>query len=305
MHARCSSMWAGTARTIGAYLNCSKFKVGPGRKILVFAALILTTLLHNQPLVVRANLNRFAGAISSITWNGAEFVDSYDHGRELQSDLVYETPNECNNPTEAGSQDDGTGYTTSSKLLSYKQEDTHSFSTEVQMANWVLRGESAPSCSCPIPRSQPSDTILTKHVTLGALGQPNLLRFDLTYSIPDPHLYIGFEVLTQYMSTAFNTAYTYDGSALSPVSTTGKYSHPIIVATADGKYASGVYVIGAHFYGAHLFSQAQVQKWSAGSVLSGCIPPSDHSFTAYSAVGTLKDVKTALQAAIMAANGGQ
>ena len=57
--------------------------------------------------IVITTTNRLAGAIHSLTWNGKEFIDSTDHGRQLQSasnfdcgkDLVAETFN----PTEAGS----------------------------------------------------------------------------------------------------------------------------------------------------------------------------------------------------------
>ena len=35
--------------------------------------------------IVITTTNRVAGAIHSLTWNGKEFVDSADHGRQIQS----------------------------------------------------------------------------------------------------------------------------------------------------------------------------------------------------------------------------
>ena len=46
---------------------------------------------------------RLAGAIGSLTWNGIEFINQDDHGRELQSASSFDGLGECFNPTEAGS----------------------------------------------------------------------------------------------------------------------------------------------------------------------------------------------------------
>src|SRR5258708_5824181 len=35
--------------------------------------------------IVITTTARTAGAIHSLTWNGVEFVDSFDHGRQIQS----------------------------------------------------------------------------------------------------------------------------------------------------------------------------------------------------------------------------
>ena len=56
---------------------------------------------------------RFAGAIQSLTWDGVEFINSADHGRELQSACSFDNTSMANaetfNPTEAGSRSDGAG----------------------------------------------------------------------------------------------------------------------------------------------------------------------------------------------------
>ena len=71
--------------------------------------------------IVITTTSRLAGAIHSLTWNGREFIDSHDHGRQLQSasNLDLEGPFhvETFNPTEAGSRADGAGPTSTSRLL--------------------------------------------------------------------------------------------------------------------------------------------------------------------------------------------
>src|ERR1700733_3779192 len=63
--------------------------------------------------IVITTASRLAGAIHSLTWKGREFIDSTDHGRQLQSalNLNVSTPQtgETFNPTEAGSRLDGSG----------------------------------------------------------------------------------------------------------------------------------------------------------------------------------------------------
>jgi hypothetical protein len=71
--------------------------------------------------IVITTTSRVAGAIDSLTWDGREFIDSHDHGRQMQSasnlDLGGGFFNECFNPTEAGSMHDGAGPTSTSRLL--------------------------------------------------------------------------------------------------------------------------------------------------------------------------------------------
>src|SRR5689334_20638859 len=73
--------------------------------------------------IVITTTDRLAGAIHSLTWNGKEFIDSHDHGRQLQSACSFDCASgkdfwaECFNPTEAGARADGTGTKSSSKLL--------------------------------------------------------------------------------------------------------------------------------------------------------------------------------------------
>src|SRR4051812_49676889 len=71
--------------------------------------------------IVITTTSRLAGAIHSLTWGGKEFIDSADHGRQLQSasnlDCGERFIPEVFNPTEAGSRADGAGPLSSSRLL--------------------------------------------------------------------------------------------------------------------------------------------------------------------------------------------
>ncbi len=68
--------------------------------------------IGGKPLVIRTT-SRLAGAIDSVKWDGVEFIDSHDHGRQLQSAINADVDGvfhvECYNPTEAGSVADALG----------------------------------------------------------------------------------------------------------------------------------------------------------------------------------------------------
>ena len=95
--------------------------------------------IGGKPLVIRTT-SRLAGAIDSIKWDGLEFIDSHDHGRQLQSALnadvdgVYHV--ECYNPTEAGSVVDALGPKSTSRLEFLSTKDGV-LSTRTRMAFWL------------------------------------------------------------------------------------------------------------------------------------------------------------------------
>lgn len=94
--------------------------------------------------IVITTTQRLAGAIHSLKWNGKEFIDSHDHGRQLQSaanfDLGKKFIPEVFNPTEAGSRADATGNRSSSKLLHLAAKGNELLTT-IQMAFWLKPGE--------------------------------------------------------------------------------------------------------------------------------------------------------------------
>ena len=71
---------------------------------------------------------RTAGAVDSLVWNDKEFINNWDHGRQLQVALTVQDYGECWNPTEAGGRSDGNG------------KETKSILTDIQAVGNVLGG---------------------------------------------------------------------------------------------------------------------------------------------------------------------
>jgi len=102
------------------------------------AAEIRGPLLDSE-IVIRTT-NRLAGAIDSVTWRAQEFIDSADHGRQLQSASNFDVGGqfipETFNPTEAGSVADGAGPTSTSQLL-HLLAGNNRLQTTNRMAFWL------------------------------------------------------------------------------------------------------------------------------------------------------------------------
>src|SRR5690349_7962483 len=94
--------------------------------------------------IVLTTTSRLAGAVHSLKWAGKEFIDSFDHGRQLQSasnlDCGKRFIPEVFNPTEAGSRADGVGPRSTSKLLKLSARGNE-LTTLTQMAFWLRPGE--------------------------------------------------------------------------------------------------------------------------------------------------------------------
>src|SRR5262245_47891504 len=90
--------------------------------------------------IVVTTTSRLAGAVHSITWRGREFIDSTDHGRQMQSAASFDNTPEAGpetfNPTEAGSRLDGAGPRSTSQLLAITRVGSN-LETRTRMAFWL------------------------------------------------------------------------------------------------------------------------------------------------------------------------
>ena len=129
---------------------------------------------------------RLAGAVHSIRWKGQEFIDSHDHGRQMQSasnfDRGTDFSGETFNPTEAGSRNDGIGTSSTSKLLQLTHTKDQ-LQTTSQMAFWLAPGQTS-SGNLAKNKKLLSNHLLTKRITLGFRQWDNVIRYEATFSTP-------------------------------------------------------------------------------------------------------------------------
>ena len=262
--------------------------------------------------VVIRTTARTAGAIHSLTWGGKEFVDSFDHGRQLQSASNFDCGQkfipEVFNPTEAGSMADGRGDRSTSKLLELSAKGNE-LTTLGRMAFWLKPGEKS--------QGQParntvalSDHYLAKRVTVGHGDMPHAIEYRATFLVPtgEKHTYSQFEAVTGYMPPEFGTFLRFDAAAgkLKPLSDgPGEQADPVVLATADGKHAMGVYSpdqpskgFEQAGYGRFRFAAEKVVKWNCvfRARNKDGVPGGDYQFRCFLVVGSRADCEATLTA---------
>lgn len=262
--------------------------------------------------IVITTTNRLAGAIHSLTWNGKEFIDSFDHGRQLQSaasfncSLPGEFWAERFNPTEAGSRSDGVGATSSSKLLSLRAAGNE-LQTTTRMAFWLAPGQKS-SDRPALNDKVLSDHLISKQVRIGYQNHDNVIEYKTTFTVPpgEQHTFAQFEALTGYMPPEFETFWTLNPKSgkLSPIDDgPGEQNLPVILSTKDGQYAMGVFSpeqpspgFKHAGYGRFRFPAAKVVKWNCVFRVHNKqgIPAGEYPFRVFVAVGTREDVRQAL-----------
>ncbi len=256
--------------------------------------------------IVITTTSRLAGAIHSLTWNGRGFIDSADHGRQLQSasnlDAGMALTAETFNPTEAGSRFDGAGPKSTSVLHALTAKG-NVLSTLSQMAFWLRPGENSGG-QLAKNKTALSNHVLKKTVTIGAHGLPHAIGYHVTFTIPkgEVHKHVVFEAVTGYMPPAFSKFWTFDPATqkLAPLSDgPGEQQHPMILFTPDKKHAMGVWSRGLPVkefkpigYGRFRFASQKVVKWNCVFRVNHpkAMLPGEYPFQCFIPVGSLKNV---------------
>ena len=262
--------------------------------------------------IVITTTHRLAGAIHSLTWNGREFINSVDHGRQLQSasNLDSGTPitAETFNPTEAGSRDDGAGDKSSSRLLHWRIEP-NALQTTTQMAFWLAPGEKS-GANVAKNATVLSDHLLTKRVHIGYRDLPQVISYDVDFSLPisERHSHAVFEALTGYMPAEFAEFHQFDPQtgALAPLSDgPGENPYPVVFSVAGGTHAMGIYApqqprpnMTGPTYGRFRFGPEKVVKWNCVFRVTdkNVVSVGEYPFRMFVIVGDLETVRSSMRA---------
>lgn len=273
------------------------------------ADLSIRRVAGNSEIVITTT-SRLAGAVHSLTWNGQEFINSADHGRQLQSASSFSSDGkhwaEAFNPTEAGSRDDGAGPASTSRLLHSIATDA-AFQTTTQMAFWLSpdqKSEGHPA----INTTKLSNHLLTKRVQIGLPDLQQVIRYDVTFNVPlnERHTFAQFEALTGYMPEEFRSFWTFrpQTGELQPISDgPGEQPFPIVLSTESGGHAMGIYSPqqpSAGFenagYGRWRFERERVVKWNTvfRQRHADGIEAGEYAFRNFVVVGDRETVRTSL-----------
>jgi hypothetical protein len=267
--------------------------------------------IANDIIAVSAG-DRTAGAVDSILWNGHEFVNSLDHGRQLQLALSVNGWGECYNPTEAGGGYDASGSTSTSQLLGVRATATN-LATTIQPAFWMRPGEPHadpnPLCSTARNTTLLSDYRFAKEVQVGVAGIRHVIQFLSSTYVPDDVSSLTLEGPTGYLTGEFSAFYVIDldSDTLTPIAAApaGEQQQPLVFATVDGSAAMGAWspelpqVGNPGGYGKFAFPSSDAagatNKWNIvfrhGALSAG----TTISHRAYMFVGSLENVRVAMK----------
>ncbi len=271
--------------------------------------------------------NRFGGAIDSLVYDGKEYINNDDHGRQMQVAFSLDGHNEALMPTEAGNHDDKDGPTSSSKLVGVGVEPG-GVTTTVHPAYWLKPGQKAgdyngPDATVAVNTTVVSDDTITKNVKVGVGGHPNVIQYDSHIHLAAPHEKAYVEAPTTYLNHDFEKHYRFDPATGQTREYPRVHSEnppptgfsdeagnvPLIVATPDGKHAMAMWSPnedrGDLQYRLHQFDFSK-EPWTGGSSerntskmgvtfgMSSGVPPDIQTRT-YVIVGTVEEVKARLQ----------
>lgn len=211
---------------------------------------------------------RTAGGIDSIYWRDKEFINSYDHGRQLQVAVADSRYGECLNPTEAGNRSDAHGLDTTSSIIDGRLLGTNSLYTKNNPAYWLRPNETSAFCGGvggARNSTITSTSEISKNTLIGVGGIPNVIGFNalIKYNESFP-AGVQIEAPTGYLLSDFNNFYTYDpANSSSPLTTLSVSEHcdlndpdvrdlvralngckiatPVIASTLSGSHAMGIY----------------------------------------------------------------
>lgn len=290
-------------------LLCGLVRGALGDELSPRADLVIRRAAGESEIVITTTA-RLAGAIHSLTWNGQEFIDSADHGRQLQSASSFSSGGshwaEAFNPTEAGSRDDGAGTKSTSRLL-HSLATADSLQTTTQMAFWLAPGQKSEGHPA-FNTTKLSNHLLTKRVQIGLPELPHVLRYNVTFTVPidEHHTFAQFEALTGYMPEAFRSFWTFRPTTgeLHPIDDgPGEQPFPLVFSTDSGSHAMGIYSpqqpsLGFENagYGRWKFAGQRVVKWNCVFRVRepAGIPPGEFSFRQFVVVGNRETVRTSL-----------
>ncbi|MEZ4363130.1 MAG: hypothetical protein R3B48_23345 [Kofleriaceae bacterium] len=261
--------------------------------------------VSNDLLTVGASL-RTAGAIDSLYWNGREFINSYDHGRQLQVALSTNGFGECENPTEAGSRGDGSRPGTTS-VLHAATASGNVLTTDNQPAYWIAPGQSAPGCGLARNQTALSSYRFRKTVTVGVAGIRHAIEVRSSIVVPAAVSSLTYEGATGYLGGEFTAFHTFNPAscALAPISAgPGEQGLPIVLSTPDGAAAMGTWSpdlpqpgLPNLGYGRFAFPSSNpanaTNKWNA-VFRFGALAAGTYAFRSYVAVGSRENVRVAL-----------
>jgi hypothetical protein len=138
--------------------------------------------------------------------------------------------------------------------------------------------------------------VLSKRIELGEGKIANVIGDHVTYTVPEAHGSGTFEAATIYTPSDFSVRYVlnFGTGNVEPTSVIGEQQYPVIVATADGKYAVGVFSPSQPQPGYGTFTFPDTNKLNCVYREKSIAAGQKFSYLCDFVVGTLDEVKATI-----------
>ena len=267
------------------------------------------------------------GIISELTWNGKQFINNWDYGRQIQTAFNLDVVHLKNNPTEGGSKYGCPGVKDAEFAQGSPTIDLDvlgsSLTTETRPLIWVPENQGGDDTHPVLWDGTIEKEVKLNHFTT---YDAHVMKWTTTLDMPQSYTYFDWELVTAYLNGEFNKLYTYDADTdtrkdKTSVVTNNTCRDPsadadlrpsaggVIIANSTGTHALGAYRSddpndsftntfalckflnggGNGKYDANTTKWTVLGRRTSAGVSSGTI-----SGVAYLVVGTLDDVTTTM-----------
>lgn len=260
---------------------------------------------------------RLGGAVESVVWRGKEFINIFDHGRQISYAWAQDDAGGCLNPTEPGSADDLFDQSSSTRLLSVCSNGPNQLSTHALPAYWLSPGQAEGRdgyCSNGQTGAL-NDTItaeddLNKSIEIGYRGIDNVIAFNTVITLAKDYRVNQAEIPTAYLTYEFTDFWRFNPATgelnkapgdpvVPPWSFQDSGKFPPILATPDGEYAMGAYTAEPiTTYQMLAFDvpnpSERTNKWNM-VIREEPAPAGAYHYLSFAIVGTLAEVQSAMR----------
>ncbi|ABD56239.1 peptidoglycan-binding domain-containing protein [Jannaschia sp. CCS1] len=275
-------------------------------------ARIITGMVDGDPVELRVSA-RFGGAVGGLTWRGRQFLNIYDHGRQISYAWHLDGHGECLNPTEPGSAQDYFLQSSTTRVLQICGEAPNRLSTRINPAYWTAPGEAAfcdNGTTGGVNTTLVSENLFEKVIQIGYRGIENVILFDATITLERDYQSLRTEMPTAYLTHDFTARYSFDprdGTLIPreesmdlypPFSFVHVSNLPAVLATEDGQFALGAYtaIPGASYELLHYDVPNPYDANNKWNILVGHVPApaGPYSYRAFAVIGTLEQVRASM-----------
>lgn len=271
------------------------------------------------PLTIKTT-DRLAGAIDSLSWNGKEFVNSYDHGRQLQYMWQKDGLGECYNPTEAGTYLDDVGPNSTSILNYLNKPSANTLVTGNFPGYWAR--PTTPSFFCTGATTAVNTDLATpdyfvKQVQIGHANLANVVKMNASINVTKPFDRLFVETPASFLDSSLTRMWRYNPKTSDLVEQFEEEKYkasifsyrriettPPILSTPDGKYAVGAWAAGAsknRHITYSLLKYPNSDPKQASNIISisnneDFVPAGQLNYESFLIIGTLDSVKASMNA---------